>query len=146
MGLFDDTFEGNKPKELGRQEAFAGILLGASASDGHIADEEARGLCTILARMKMYENWTDDKMNHMLNRLLGMIKRDGVEPVLAHCAKVLPAELHKTAFANACDIILADGVVEDDEKEFINRLWKVLGLSGDDAKTIAQVMVIKNKG
>ena len=41
MGLFDDAFGSSKPKDLTKQEAFAGILLGATASDGHIADEEA---------------------------------------------------------------------------------------------------------
>ncbi|MCI0738609.1 MAG: tellurite resistance TerB family protein [Gemmataceae bacterium] len=146
MGLFDDTFESNKPREMTKHEAFAGVLLGASASDGHIADEEVRGLFTVLFRMKMYDNWTDDKMNNTINRLLGIIKREGVDALLNRCAKTLPEDLHQTAFANACDIILADGVVEDEEKEFINRLWKVLGISGDDAKTIAQVMVIKNRG
>jgi tellurite resistance protein len=146
MGLFDDDFDALKAKGLSKQEAFAGVLLGATASDGHISDDEMRGLCTVLFRMKMFENWTDDRINQVFNRLLGMIKREGVEKVLQKCAQALPEELHKTAFANACDMILADGVVEEEEKEFISLLWKALGISGDDAKTIAQVMVIKNKG
>jgi tellurite resistance protein len=146
MGLFDDTFESAKPKDLTKQEAFCGVLLGATASDGHISEEEVRGLCTILARMKLYENHTDEKMNSIINRMLGLIKREGVDKALTRCAKFLPEELHKTAFANACDLVLADGVVEDEEKEFINKVWKTLGISGDDAKTIAQVMVIKNRG
>ena len=146
MGLFDDTFETNKPKELSKQEAFAGILMAANASDGHVSDEEVQGFFTIMMRMKMFENYTDDKMRHMIDRMLGLLKRQGVDGVLDRCARTLPEELHKTAFANACDLILADGVVEEEEKEFINKLWKILGISGDDAKTIAQVMVIKNKG
>lgn len=149
MGLLDDDLDlddAPKPKSLTKHEAYMGILLGASASDGHIADEEMRTLVTALSRMRLYDNWTDDKMNHLLNRLLGMIKRQGVQEVLKKCAGALPEELHKTAFANACDMVLADGVVEDEEKEFINALWKTLGLSGDDAKTIVQVMVVKNKG
>jgi tellurite resistance protein len=42
--------------------------------------------------------------------------------------------------------VLADGVVEAEEKEFINNLRRALGLSGDDAQMIAQVMVYKNQG
>ena len=146
MSLFDDAFDDIKPKDLTKQDAFAGILMAANASDGHVSDEEVQGFFTVLGRMKMYENWTEDKMRNMIDRMLGMIKRKGVEGALTACAKVLPEDLHKTAFANACDMILADGVVEDEEKEFINKLWRALGISGDDAKTIAQVMVIKNKG
>src|SRR5262245_18266843 len=118
MGLLDEEFDLPMSKGLSMQEAFAGVFLGATDSDDHISEEEIRGLCTILARMKLYDNWTDEKMNHILNRMLGMIKREGVEKVLQRCAGSLPEELHKTAFANACDLILADGVVEEEEKEF----------------------------
>jgi tellurite resistance protein len=146
MGLFDDVFRNVGPQNLSVHEAFAGILLTATACDGHISDEETRGLCTILARMKLYDNWTGDKMNQILNRLMGMIKRDGVDKVLESCAHALPQELHKTAFANACDLVLADGGVEDAEKDFMNKVVRYLGLPGDDARTIARVMVIKNRG
>lgn len=147
MGLFDDIFGGQKAnKELSKPEAFAGILLGAMASDGHISGEECQGLWTILGRMKLYDNWTDDKFNHMMNRLVGVLKRDGLDKLLARCAKVLPEELHETAFAGACDLVLADGVVEDEEKDFLDNLQKILEIPGDQAITIVQVMVIKNRG
>jgi tellurite resistance protein len=146
MGLFDKIFGGHESKELSRAEAFAGVLLGAVASDGHISGEEGQGLCTILGRMKMYDNWNDAKFNNMLNRLLGMIKREGVEPVLRRCAEVLPKQLHETAFANACDLVLADGVVEPAEKQFLETLRGLLEIDGDQALTIVQVMVIKNRG
>jgi hypothetical protein len=58
----------------------------------------------------------------------------------------LPKELSNAAFANACNIVLADGVVDDDEKEFIEKLKSGLKVESTIAKTIAQVMVIKNKG
>jgi len=147
MGLFDNAFGSEKAnKELTKSEAFAGILLCACAADGHIADEEAEGLVTIMGRMKLYENWSSDKFNNTINKLLGMIKRQGVERVIQRCAEALPTQLHGTAFANACDLVLADGVVEDDEKEFLNDLQRVLDISGDEALTIVEVMVIKNKG
>jgi hypothetical protein len=120
--------------------------LGAVASDGHISGEEAQGLCTTLCRMKLYENWTDAKFNSMLNRLLGMIKREGVDPVLRRCSEALPEQLHETAFANACDLVLADGVVEPAEKQFLESLRGLLDIDGDKALTIVEVMVIKNRG
>jgi tellurite resistance protein len=147
MGLFDNLFGSEKSsRELTKAEAFAGILLGACASDGHIADEEAQGLVTIMNRMKMFENWTGDKFGSTINRLLGMIKRMGVEKLMSRCAEALPAQYHPTAFANACDLVLADGVVEDEEKEFLDNLQKILEIDGDTALTIVEVMIIKNKG
>ncbi len=148
MGLFDNLFgsEKSSARELTRAEGFAGILLSACASDGHIADEEARGLVTIMGRMRLYENWTDEKFNNTINRLLGLIKRQGVEQVIRRCAEALPAQLHETAFANACELVLADGVVEEEEQEFLEDLQRALEISGDQALTIIEVMLVKNKG
>ncbi len=147
MGIFDKVFggvDGGEP--FGPQEGFAGVLLGASACDGHIADEELQGLFTQLARMKMYQRYSDKHWNQLMNRLMGVLKRRGVDELLEMSTGVVPDELKETVFANACDIVLADGVVEDDEKEFMNKLHTSLGISDNKAQTIAQVMVIKNRG
>lgn len=146
MGLFDNLFGGKQEKELTKAESFAGVLLSAVASDGHISDEEVRGLCTILGRMRMYDNWTSDKFNAMINRLLGMLKREGPENVLGRCAQYLPENLKPTAFANACDLLLADGGIEEAEKVFLDSLQRKLDISGDQAITIVEVMILKNKG
>jgi tellurite resistance protein len=146
MGLFDNLFGGSEKKDLTKAEAFAGVLLCAVASDGHISGEEAQGLITILSRMRLYDNWTNEKFNNMLNRLLGMVKREGVSDMMRRCSDSIPEDLHETVFANACDLVLADGVVEDEEKDFLDDLQRMLNISGDEAITIVQVMVVKNKG
>ena len=147
MGLFDKAFgdvESRQP--FGPHEGFAGVLLGASACDGHIAEEEVQSLFTMLGRMKMFQRYTDKLWSQLMNRLLSVLKRDGVEALLEKSTAALPTELRETVFANACDIVLADGVVEDDEKAFINELQKKLDIANNRALTIVQVMVLKNKG
>lgn len=147
MGLFDNFFGTQKEsQEMAVQEAFAGILLGAAASDGHIADEEAEGLWTTLSRMRMFESWTGQKFSQMMDRLVRILKRRDVDGLLDRCAASLPEKLHETAFANACDIVLADGVVEPEEEEFLEKLQRKLDVSGDEALSIVEVMIIKNKG
>ncbi len=147
MGLFDSLFGGMEgSSRLSPQESFAGVLLGASACDGHIADDEVQGLVTALIRMKLFQRYTDRQYNQALNKLHGILKKHGVDALIDGCVKTLPPELHKAAFANACDIVLADGIVEPDEKAFINRLRDKLQLDSKLAKSIAEVMVIKNKG
>lgn len=147
MGLFDSLFGGMEASsKLTPQEAFAGILLGASACDGHIADDEVQGLVTALVRMKLYQRYDGRQFNQALNKLLGVLKKHGVDALIDACVQTLPAQLNKAAFANACDIVLADGVVEPDEKQFIDTLQSKLQIDPNTAKTIAQVMVIKNKG
>ena len=148
MSLFDDVLEDSSfaPQAFGPQEGFAGLLLAASACDGHIADEEVQSLVTILGRMKLYQHVPPHKFSSMMDRLLGVLKRGGPSKLVEMAIPAVPPEMRETAFANACDIVLADGVVESDEKEFIDELLLKLELDSKRAKTIVQVMVYKNQG
>ncbi|MEK6236020.1 MAG: tellurite resistance TerB family protein [Planctomycetales bacterium] len=147
MGFFDSLFGGlESNSKHTAQESFAGILLAASACDGHIADDEMQGLVTALLRMKLYQRYTGREFNQTLNKLAGVLKKQGVEGLIDGCIESLPRELNNAAFANACDVVLADGVVEPDEKAFIDLLRVKLQIDEATATSIAQVMVIKNKG
>jgi tellurite resistance protein len=148
MSIFDDVLSDGQFQEptLGPQEGVAGVLLASSACDGHIADEEVQGLFTILTRMRLYQHVPPHKFNSMMDRLIGMLKRGGPEQLVTKCVPALPPELRETVFINACDIVLADGVVEPDEKEFINNLMMKLEVGAERAKNIVKVMVFKNQG
>ncbi|MEQ8785239.1 MAG: tellurite resistance TerB family protein [Pirellulaceae bacterium] len=148
MSLFDDVLGGSafEAEPFGPHEGFAGILLGASACDGHIADEEVQGLFTILGRMRLYQHVPPHKFNSMIDRLLGVLKRGGPGKLVEMSVPAVPPELRETVFANACDIVLADGIVEPDEKAFIDDLLLKLEIDANRARTIVQVMVYKNRG
>lgn len=147
MGLFDSLFgESEKSRKLSPQEAFAGILLGASACDGHISDEEAENLTAAVGRMKLFQRVNEREFSQVMNKLLGILKKKGHDVLIEGCCSALPEDLANAAFANACNIVLADGTVDSDEKEFIDGLRKKLNVEPTVAKSIAQVMVIKNKG
>lgn len=148
MSLFDDVLDDSSfdAQPFGPHEGFAGVLLAASACDGHIADEELQGLFTILGRMKLYQHVSPHSFNSMMDRILGVLKRGGPGKLLDTAVPAIPPELRETVFANACDIVLADGIVEPDEKEFVDDLLIKLEMDAKRAKTIVQVMVYKNKG
>jgi hypothetical protein len=146
MGLFDDTLGESKSGPVTKEMAFLGILMAADFSDGNVSQEEVRAFANAVCRMKMYKDMPEQQLNRLIDRATGIIKRSGVEGALQKFAEVLPEPLHRPVFANACNQILADGVVEDEEKEFINNLRKALNLPGDDAQMIAKVMVWKNQG
>lgn len=148
MSLFDGLDEDLTPqtREFGPQEGFAGVLLCASACDGHIADEEGQSLMGILQQKKLFERLTPQQASGMMDRLMGELKRGGPEGLIKKSFPAVPPELRECAFANAVDIVLADGVVEQEEKEFIDELQGNLEIDAKRAKTIVQVMVYKNHG
>ena len=90
-----------------------------------------QSLFTTTERMRMFENVSPNKWNSMMDVLLKILKKDRPDKMVDMCAEGLPDGLGQTAFANACDIVLADGVVEDEEKEFLDHLQKALELDGD---------------
>jgi hypothetical protein len=146
MGLFDDALGEGKPTAVTKEMAYLGILMCADYSDGNVSEEEVRAFGNTVCRMKLYKDMSEQQLNRTIDRATGIIKRSGVDGALQKFAEVLPENLHRAVFANACNQVLADGVVEDEEKEFINNLRKALKLPGDDAQMIAKVIVWKNQG
>lgn len=146
MSLFDDILEETGDAEFGPQEGFAGVILCASACDGHIGDEEGQVVNAILSQKKLYSRLSPQQMSSLVDRIVGMLKRKGHEQLLEKSFPAVPPELRECVFANAVDIVLADGTVEQDEREFIDGLQAKLELDSKRAKKIVQVMVYKNHG
>ena len=128
MGLFDDTLGESKSTPVTKEMAFLGILMAADFSDGNVSEDEVRQFGGTIVRMKLYKDMAEGQVNRLIDRAAGIIKRSGVTAALEKFAAALPENLHRPVFANACNQILADGVVEDEEKEFINNLRKALNL------------------
>lgn len=148
MGLFDKIFNAKTTSQemFSPAEAFAAITLAAIASDGYLSDEEAQGLSFLLSRMQLFRSYSDDVMRRMFDKLLNLLKREGVGALFNSALASLPYDLRPTAFAIATDLVLADGVVTETEQDFLNQLHQALEISDDLALKIVEVLLIKNKG
>lgn len=147
MGLFDNLFKENTINQISnKQEAFLGILLATAAADGDIADEEVNQITIPINRMKLFASASGDDVKKMVEKILKNLKKDGPDAVMDKCVQALPKELHGTVFAWACEVVLADGVVENEEKTMLEKLQKKLELPASEAKEIVRVMIIKNRG
>lgn len=148
MGLFDKITGGRKQTQttLGPAEAFAAIALIAVAADGYMTDSEAQAISTTLSRMQLFRSYPGDVMRKMIDRLLGILQREGIEVLFNAAITTLPDELKETSFAVATDIVLADGEVTEEEEKLLNDLYRALEIPEEMAVKIIDVMLIKNKG
>lgn len=148
MGLFDKISGGRRQTEtaLGPAESFAAIALIAVAADGYITDSEGQSIGTTLSRMQMFRSYPNDVMKRMLDKLLSILQRQGVEVLFNAAMAGLPHDLKETAFAVATDIVLADGDVTEEEENLLNDLYRALDIPEETAVKIIDVMMIKNKG
>lgn len=148
MSLFDKISGGRKSSEvtLGPAEAFAAIALIAVAADGYMSDAETQVISTTLSRMQLFRSYPGDVMRKMIDRLLSILQREGVDVLFYAAMNTLPDDLRETAFAVATDIALADGDVSDEEENLLNDLYHALDIPEEMAVKIIEVMLIKNKG
>jgi tellurite resistance protein len=148
MGLFDKILGAKEAEKttLNKEEAFAAIPLATIAADGNISEEEVLGIITALTRMKLFANHDAKKMNSMFNKLIGVIKRQGVDALVTSSKETLPPELRETVFAVSADLALADGILEKAEKDILTKIQQTLGVPEDVAIKIIEVILIKNKG
>jgi len=82
----------------------------------------------------------------MLNKLIGLLKKQGADALLGMAKDALPQDMRETAFAVATDLALADGELASQEKDVLTRLQQSLGIPEEKAVSIIEVMLIKNKG
>jgi tellurite resistance protein len=145
MGLFDKVL-GSSTDKLTEAEGFAGIALCAIAADGVITEEEAAGLATTLTRMKLYASMSNRDINKIFEKLVKSARSDGLGKLMESSSAAVNPTLKLTAFAMAADLIMADGEVAAQEKTFLERIQKSLGVSDADALKIVEVIAIKNRG
>ncbi|MDE5711999.1 MAG: tellurite resistance TerB family protein [Bacteroides sp.] len=146
MGLFDKIFQA-APEEtkLTQQEAFAGIAIAMAGADGSIAESEWAGIVNYIRRLKLYDNFSGPAFDKLFDKLFKILRKDGAGALAKVSAEGLSDDLKLTAFACAVDIALADGVLEEEEKEIINQLAEALAIPEKAAISIIEVMIIKNK-
>jgi uncharacterized membrane protein YebE (DUF533 family) len=145
MGLFDKILGGGAPVAFTKAEGFAGIMLAAAAADGHISDEESDAFLASINRMQLFREQSGAEHKGMMNKLFGVLKKNGVSELVNRSAEALPAKLREAAFAAATDLIFVDGSLEDEEKSVLEVIQRSLGISDELAQMIVQVMEIKNR-
>jgi uncharacterized tellurite resistance protein B-like protein len=137
---------GVPPLRLTVPEAFAAILVAAVAADGTLSESESDRLRGALATCRILPPNPPDGGPNVVERALTLLTDHGLPAVLTACAQVLPPDLRPTAFAQATDLVLADGRIAQREKAFIDELQEVLQVDDVLALKIVEVLLVKNRG
>ncbi|MBI4312100.1 MAG: Tellurite resistance protein TerB [Chloroflexi bacterium] len=145
MGLFDKVLGKGDAVSLSKPEGMAAIAIAAVAADGDISNEEVNRVAIDLATLKAFRSYDMREMGNTLNKVAGLIKRRGPAPVLAAANSILRKEEKESAFFVAADLVVADGVVEEKEREFLEELQKTLQVEDETALKIVEVVSIKNR-
>ncbi|MDZ8031326.1 MAG: tellurite resistance TerB family protein [Nostoc sp. DedQUE08] len=147
MGLFDAVLgtDSQTQAALNPAEAFAVIILTATASDGYLSVEQTNSIISVLSRMKLFKSYPNEMMNRLFDKILGILQGDDFNALFNAAKDSLSQELREAAFAVATDLVLAEGIIPEEEKNFLIDLYQALGVSSEIAIQIVQVILIKNR-
>jgi len=143
MGLFDGL-KGSGGQAINTQQAIMMIVLSAIEADGDIADEEITRLRAMCFLSPIFASNSKDQDLMVLKFASDRNERLGSES-LAVAGSNLSPELRETAFAFACDMILADGVVGSTEEAFLEKAVSQLEIDLEIAQSIVNVTLIRNR-
>ncbi|WP_028453720.1 tellurite resistance TerB family protein [Chitinilyticum aquatile] len=146
MGLLDKAFGlVTKTNDESVQGAFVNLCIAAAGADGCVSNQEGRSIMTYIARLKMFDEINDGKLEKLFDKAFATLESKGPHELVKLGSAGIPKELRPTAFACVADIVLADGELEDEEKEVLERIVTALELDQSTAVSIIEVMLIKNK-
>ncbi|MAI96331.1 MAG: hypothetical protein CMN95_06390 [Synechococcus sp. MED650] len=117
-------------------EAFAAIALAAVACDGKLGRDEAHALRRQLENRSLYNNCSEAAMGDLFDRLLLMLREQGVQGLISNAIPELSLRQQQSALAVAAHLVHADRVVNADEMAFLEQLTRDLSLPSDEAAMV----------
>jgi uncharacterized tellurite resistance protein B-like protein len=145
MGLFD-RFKPKTQTGLSLEESIAALMLGAVAVDGDVSSQELQSCNVVCSRMPLFRDMSQNNLERVFKRVGELLESSETEKTLLSAAGAVPDELKLPVFANAVDIVFADGDVGEEEQDYIAFLAEHLGVDDEQATAVIEVLRIKNFG
>lgn len=147
MGIFDTLFI-SAPSAItyapqSEQEAWVAIMYACMAADGEISDIEIDKLCELLVVKTLFHN--KDIAEYYQPVMLAH-KHVGSKLLIDNSISMIHEDYKPTLFALTMDILLADGILGEYEKDIAQYLTTALTLDSETAKKIVEIMLIRNNG
>lgn len=147
MSLFDRASgsQGGVQNALSPTEAFTAIALIGVASDGDISQNQADKIYESLSHLKLFNSCSKDDILSIFDSISGIIRHEGINNLFNAAKDSLSEDLKEAAFAVATDLVVADGILAEEE-DFLRDMYQALRIRGEVGKKIIEVMFIKNRG
>lgn len=94
--------------------------------------------------MRRFRHRSGDTVGRKIERMRTLVEKHGASGVIEAAARQIPKRLRGAAFAVAADLVLVDGRMERLEGRFLRQLAADLGLDWQTAKSILDVIRLKN--
>lgn len=144
MGLFSrNKNDISKGAVFNSSEGFAGILLAVIAADGVITPEETIDFYSAINKAKVLSNISQRDFKKMMDRLMKILKKQGVDALLSQSVAGMTPDLSKGCYAYACEMVYSDSIADPSELRLLDKIRQTLVISDEFANKCTRVFQAK---
>ena len=117
----DPTPETERP--LSPQDALVAVMIAVSFSDEQVRTSELVTITQIVNHLPAFAAYDADRIAQVSRTVLDLFaEEDGLDALFGLVRGALPAKLHETAYALACDVAAADGRLREAELRLLEEI------------------------
>ena len=111
------------PHPLSPQDCLVAVMIAVSMSDENIRTSELVKIQASVNHLPIFADYDIDRMNRMAQTVFDLFsEEDGLDALFGLVRDNLPERLFETAYALACDIAAADGVLRETELRLLEEI------------------------
>src|SRR4051794_13256427 len=145
MGLFDNMFNSvpteKKYVPADIREAYSVVLYCCANAEGNIGDEEIVFIDTLFLTMNIFKEHDGAEYLQIAEKVYNNYS---VNELIEGSINYLKESLRPQLFCYCCDVFLADGAVNEEEKKILEKLATISGIDEETSKKIVEVALIRN--
>lgn len=114
---------------LSAQDSLAALMIAVSASDETIRTSELVKINSIVNHLPIFAGYDDSRLPQLSQIIFSLFEEeDGLDALFGLIRNALPEKLHETAYALACDVAAADGMIAGAEGRMLEEIRYELAL------------------
>ena len=105
-------------------------MVAVSVSDANIRTSELVAIERMVNHMPVFADYDVDRIRAVSQTVMSLFEdEDGIDALFGLVRDALPERLFETAYALACDVAAADGLLSDNEAEMLREIRHQLDVS-----------------
>jgi tellurite resistance protein len=125
-------------------QAIIAVLIGSMMANGHVSPEESERAHHITWSMRRFRRRSGDTVGRLIESVRQRVVVDGPVATVSLAAKVIPASTRPSVLAVAADLMLVDGTLQRQERQFLGELARQLKIAPALSLQIVKAISIKN--
>lgn len=108
---------------LTAQDSLATLMIAVSASDANIRASELLKITSIVNNLPVFADFDDARLTTLSQLVFDLFEQeDGLDALFGLIRTALPERLYETAYALACDVAAADGLIAETEGRMLEEI------------------------